>query len=234
MARTCKEILPKNIRDNHTFYGLELDPYQQKFQEALWNEDYRIVFCDAVAGTGKTTISAGMANLLYLNNKYDYNGIVYIVSPYGEKRQGYLPGDMTQKSEVYFEPFYQALYTIGLNPFVVINNDPQMSEKTKNGEAYIKCFTHTFTRGTNLEKKIAIIDESQNFSLDDLRKLLTRFHDSCKVIVIGHAGQVDLPDKFKSGFKRYYDHFNGQPYSAHCELKINHRGKISTHADEII
>ena len=54
----------------------------------------------------------------------------------------------------------------------------------KNGTNYIDCITHTFERGVNYENKVVIIDEAQNYYLDELKKVLTRCHDNCKVIVI--------------------------------------------------
>ena len=65
--------------ENHPFYGLELDEEQQKFRDAIWSKDKPIVFCNAKAGTGKTTIATGVANLLVKYGRY--NGIVYISSP---------------------------------------------------------------------------------------------------------------------------------------------------------
>ena len=53
---------PKSIGD--AFYGLQLDEEQLTFANAIWNPDIDIVFVDAKAGTGKTTIAVGVANLL--------------------------------------------------------------------------------------------------------------------------------------------------------------------------
>ena len=58
--------------------------------------------------------------------------------------------------------------------------------------------------------------------------------DNCKVIVIGHSGQVDLyHNPENSGFIRYLNHFKDDPRTAVCELKTNHRGWISSHADDL-
>ena len=89
------------------FYGLTLDEKQLEFANAIWNPDIDIVFCNARAGTGKTTVAAGVANMLQGYGMFD--SIVYIMAPYGERKQGYLPGDITQKSSVYFEAFMQTM-----------------------------------------------------------------------------------------------------------------------------
>lgn len=225
-----KKGCPQTLR-NHPFYGFKLDPEQQQFVDYMWDDKYRIVFCNSKAGTGKTQLATGVANLLY--EYKDYDGIVYIVSPYGEDKQGFLPGDITKKSEIYYEPFYQSLIKCGLNPFTVIDDQPQISEKRKDSECFIRCFTHTYLRGVNLEKKIIILDEAQNFTFSDLKKTLTRISDTCKTIVIGHTGQIDLTNKKYSGFCTYFGQAGYEDFAAVCTLSKNYRGIVSTWADSI-
>lgn len=215
--------------NGHPFYGLKLDDEQIAFRDAIWNPEKLIVFCNARAGTGKSLIATATANLLVQYGKYD--GIVYIASPTQEQKQGYLAGSIQEKSEPYFEPFYQALERIGVNTYTALIDDVM---NQKNGTGYIQCMTHTFLRGCNFENKVVILDESQNFYTDELKKVLTRIHDNCKVIVIGHSGQIDLyshPEK--SGFVRYLDHFKNDDRCVVCELTHNHRGWISSWADEL-
>lgn len=223
-----KPQVPQNLAA-HPFYGLQLDEYQEKFRDAIWNPEKQIVFCNAKAGTGKTTIATATADLLC---QYGiYSGIVYIAAPTQEQKQGYLAGSIEEKSEPYFEPFYEALQKIGANLNTVLF-DNIMNEK--NGTAYIRCITHTFLRGTNFENKVVIIDEAQNYYFDELMKVLTRMHDNCKVIVIGHHGQIDLyKNPERTGFIRYLDWFAPDPRCAVCELKKNYRGWISQHADNL-
>lgn len=211
------------------FYGLILDEQQQRFVSAILDPEKTIVFCNAVAGTGKTTLAMGAANKLVKDNRNDIDGIVYIVSPYGEEKQGYLPGSVTEKSEVYFEPAYQAILTCNMNPFADICTE-SMTAKKKGG-GFIKMLTHTFLRGVNLENKVVILDEAQNFTVAELKKVLTRIHDSCKVIVVGHTGQVDISGN--SGFARYIQHFDGEDRCSICKLTINHRGWLSQCADAL-
>ena len=224
-----KSVYVPETLDDHPFYGLQLDEYQKRFRDAIWNPEKLIVFCDAKAGTGKTTIATATANLLCESELYD--GIVYIAAPTQEQKQGYLAGSIEEKSEPYFEPFYDALHKLKINQNTALFKDI-MNEK--NGTAYIRCVTHTFLRGTNLEKKVVIIDEAQNYYFDELMKVLTRIHDNCKVIVIGHDGQIDLyKNPERSGFVRDLNWFMNDPRCAVCELKNNYRGWISQHADSL-
>ena len=209
------------------FYTFTLDDEQRAFVDAIKDQSKTIIFCDAPAGTGKTTLAMGAANLLYHDKRNELDGIVYIVSPYGEQKQGYLPGSITEKSEVYYEPAYQAMIEVGLNPNVVVSSECMTAKKK--GEAYVKLLTHTYLRGTNLQNKVVILDESQNYTVPELKKVLTRCHDTCKVIVIGHTGQIDI--RGGSGFQKYLEHFEGHEKCAVCRLTTNHRGWLSTYAD---
>lgn len=220
---------PPKTFDDHPFYGLNLDEEQLAFANAIWNPDIDIVFCNAKAGTGKTTIATGVANLLIQYGMF--SNLVYIMSPYGERKQGWLPGTITEKSSVYFEAFYQALVTCGVNPITAINDESMVNQK--NGTGYITCITDTFLRGTNLDDVVVIIDEAQNYTVSQLKKTLTRIGTKVKVIVIGHELQCDLDHPAESGFMKYIEHFSSEERAAICNLTINHRGWISRCADEV-
>lgn len=219
---------PEKI-DGRLFYGLQLDEEQVAFANAIWNPDIDIVFCNARAGTGKTTVATGVANLLVEYGKF--RNLVYIMSPYGERKQGWLPGTITEKSSVYFEAFYQALITCNVNPHTAINDESMVNQK--NGTGFITCITDTFLRGTNLDDAVVIIDEAQSYTVSQLKKTLTRIGKKVKVIVIGHTLQCDLDRPAESGFAKYIHHFANKERAALCNLTINHRGWISQCADEV-
>lgn len=220
---------PANLTD-HPFYGYRLDPEQTEFANAIWNPDNDIVFCDAIAGSGKTTVATGVANLLVQYGFYDK--IVYIMSPCADNKQGWLPGSITEKSAVYFEAFYQALVNCNVNLQTALNDEAMVNQK--NGTAYITTITDTYLRGSNIENAVVIIDESQNFTIEQLRKTLTRVCPTTKVIVIGHTLQCDLPRPSMSGFAAYLKHFTGMERCQICKLTTNHRGWVSQWADKYI
>lgn len=219
---------PKTLKNN-PFYGMKLDPEQEEFRDAIWDKDKLIVFANSRSGSGKTQVAVGTANLLVEYGLYD--NIIVVMFPCAEEKQGYLPGDITQKSEVYFEPVYQALIKCGIEPHRVVS-DESMATK-KRGDSYVKLLTSTYLRGTNFENAVVIIDEAQNGTLGELKKVLTRCSDTCKVIVCGHVGQIDLRHPTMSGFARYIEHFQNEEWAKVVELKTNHRGLVSTKADEL-
>ena len=227
--QTIVSEAPKTLKDS-MFYGITLDDEQKTFRDAIWNPKNLIVFADARAGTGKTLVAVATANLLVQYGKYD--GIVYIVSPVQESKSGFLPGDADEKTRVYTEPLYDALNKIGVNPYTAVNQESIMNQKQ--GTGYIDCLSHLWLRGCNLENKVCILDESQNMYVDELKKVLTRISDTSKTIVIGHTGQCDLyHNPERSGFAPYIEHFRDKEYAQICELTTNHRGRVSSWADEI-
>lgn len=222
--------LPEKL-DDHIFYGLKPNKEQIEFRNSIWDKEVDVVFCNAKAGTGKTTIAIATGIMMVKYGLYDE--IIYVASPCAENKQGFLPGSFAEKSSPYFVPVYDALKACNEDANVVICSDESGEEKY--GGVTIKCVTHTFLRGTNFQgKKFIILDESQNFKEDDLRKTLTRVCELGKTVVIGHSGQIDLPDKKLSGFERCIRHFKSKNdgRARFHELVENFRGWVSQTADE--
>lgn len=227
----CADKMPPPATlEDHPFYGLMLDSEQAEFRDAIWSDENIIVFCNAAAGTGKTLVATATADLLVRYGKFD--SIVYLVSPYAESKQGYLPGTLAEKSQYYYQPLRQALMAIGVDSISAISDESMQSQKM--GVGYISCQTDSFIRGVNYKRSVVIIDEAQNYTISQLRTALTRCSDDCKVIVIGSMRQIDLDDPFDSGFQYCIEHFSGQPWSKLVSLTMNHRGKLSSHADEMV
>ena len=226
-----RSVAPANL-NNHIFFGLKLDEHQRVFRDAIYNEDKKIVFCNAVAGSGKTTIAVATAVLMCDYGLYD--NIVYVMHSVGDA-QGFLPGTISEKSSVWFEGLYQALIVANKQPHTVISTESMANQK--NGTGTVTAITDSYLRGSNIGaegKTILIVDEAQNFDEHSLRKTLTRACDNTKVIVIGHEGQIDLPKNARSGFKPCMEHFRNKnvEWAEFCELKNNYRGLVSNVADE--
>ena len=217
--------------DGHIFYGLQLDEDQKQFRDAIWNDDIEVVFVDAKAGSGKTTIAVATAVMAVKYRKY--GEIYYVMHSVGDA-QGFLPGTISEKSSVWFEPLYQALIEAGENPEQVVKNTVSQKE----GTSFVTALTTSYLRGSNIgggeKKTILIIDEAQNYDEFSLRKTLTRACKGTKVIVIGHTLQCDLPAGKRSGFEPCMEHFRAKedPRVAFCKLTTNHRSWVANVADE--
>ena len=225
--------IPETL-DDHIFYGLTLDEDQRRFRDSIYDRNNIVTICNAKAGSGKTLIAVATGILLVNYGLYD--GIVYIFAPTMEQKQGYIPGDTDDKNAPYRQPLDDALVTIGLNPDNVIKGDNMKA--IKEGKAFIDFTAHTFLRGVNFENKVVIVDDMQNYYKDDCKKVLTRIHDTCKVVLIGHTGQCDiLSHPERSGFAPYlsaFERIKDDPRVSVCQLNKNYRGWFSTFCDEVI
>jgi phosphate starvation-inducible protein PhoH len=212
--------LPKN----NLLFGFEprLTNEQREYVNSIF--DYKFTIVNAKSGTGKTTLAVASAKLLN-------QPLVYIFAPVQEKEMGFRPGTQEDKEQEYLFPLIDALKEIREDPRFAIykEDDPEFINK----QAWVYPKSHIFARGTNIKNCTVIIDEAQNFTRGELKKVLTRIHDTCTVIMIGHDGQCDLKDPKKSGFVPYMKHFETEEYANVCALNINFRGKIAQHADNL-
>lgn len=224
--------IPKEL-DAQSFYGLKLDSDQIEFVKKIFDPEIDIVFCNARSGSGKTVCALGAAKLLVKSGAY--NEIQYLMIPHSEKEQrcGYRPGTTETKLSPYFLPLYDAAPTLNINQYTDINTASDDWQPA--GGGYITCVTDIWMRGRTIKPgTILIIDETQNGFVDQIKTILTRTTDGCKVICIGQREQCDLINHAdKSGFIPYLEHFRGQDRCAVCELHTNHRGWISTWADQM-
>lgn len=223
------KISPENL-DEHPFYGLEVTDLEQKtFRDALWNPNNRFVAVDACSGSGKTTISVAVACLLCHYGRMD--GVIYLRIPTAasEGRVGFLPGSLAEKTKYYMQPLYNSLSKIGENPYTVVNDDTLINQK--NGTGFITAMTDVYIRGDDISNTVIIIDEAQNATLDQLKTIITRCHDSSLVVCIGSTRQIDLPNRKNSGFVKCIEHFREQPWAQICTLSKNYRGEMSAWAD---
>ncbi|AFM40926.1 PhoH family protein [Desulfosporosinus acidiphilus SJ4] len=221
------------LPENNLLFGLapRLTPEQREYVDAIF--DYQLVMVNAKAGTGKTTLAVACAKILK-------KPLIYIFNPVQEAIMGFRPGTQSEKESIYHQPLIDALLEINENPVQCIYNEEVLANEAIRRKVSVKrvmdgiwCYPKSplFLRGTNLKDMTIIIDECQNFTAIELRKIFTRVHDSCKVICIGHSGQTDIPSS-KSGFVPYMEHFKDQPYCKIITLSKNFRGELANWADK--
>ena len=213
------------LPDGNMLFGFEskLTAEQRVYVDSIFDNQVTIV--NARAGSGKTTLAVACAAVIG-------KPLVYVFSPVSEGKMGFRPGTQQEKEAEYQQPLIDALLEIGENPAKVIHNDSDM-EALKRGDAWVYPKSHIFARGSNIKDSTVIIAESQNYTKGEMKKILTRIHDSCTVIIEGHTGQNDLPNPSKSGFAPYIEHLRDESWVTVCELNVNFRGRLSTKADDL-
>ncbi len=141
------------------------------------------------AGSGKTYLAVYEA-LLYHWAKERKRMIITRPAVEAGEKLGFLPGDMTDKLDPYMRPIYDALYDlIGIQ---------LTSDKIQKG--YIEVAPLAYMRGRTFNNCFILLDEAQNATVKQLKMVLTRLGEGCKIVIAGDPGQSDLPEyKKKSG-----------------------------------
>lgn len=216
--------------NGHPFYGLDCsDEEQVTYRDALWDKNKRIVLVDACAGSGKTTLAVAVA-LMYV--KYGIcDEAYYVRTPSSEGRIGFLPGDRSSKERSYMQPLYSSLITLGENPIALINDDNFLNQKM--GTGVFTTMTDVYILGSDFSKKFVIIDEAQCMTSEQLKSILTRCHDDCKVVVIGSTLQIQGINPEQSGLVKCINHFRDKEWAQVCHLTKNYRGELSAWADKM-
>ena len=134
------------------------------------------------AGSGKTYLAVYEA-LLHHWSKDKKRMIITRPAVEAGEKLGFLPGDMSDKLDPYMRPIYDALFDlIGIQ---------QATEKMERG--YIEVAPLAYMRGRTFNNCFIILDEAQNATIEQLKMVLTRVGEGCKVVIDGDPGQSDLP-----------------------------------------
>ena len=207
----------KNSKDRDRMYS-RFDDYQKDFFKSI--QENVFTFCEATTGSGKTTVAT--AALLDMLANGEINKIIYVrVADDRSQSIGYYPGTLEEKTAMYWEPFFEALETLGLQREAI-----QFMES----QDMIQTTLDITLRGTNMEKAGIIFDEIQNADFDTLKLVFTRCHDDVHIAAIGDGKQKDQKEA-SSVYKGYCDFLAASPMGHKCELVKNWRGKFSKLAE---
>lgn len=209
------------------FFGLTLNEGQQVFRDAIMSADKQVVIANAVAGSGKTLIAVACARMLQAYHGYD--GVVYVFSANQEQALGYRPGTTEEKILDYRVPLEDALIKLNEEPDKAISS----TDTIKMGTAWIDARPSTFLRGVNFNHKVVIIDECQNFTVPEIKKVISRCDDACKVILIGCSAQIDIGAD-RSCFERLIQYLGAYDFVKVCHLPISYRGRLCEIVDNFI
>ena len=168
---------------------------QKVFYDILSEEDTQLIMCHGIAGTGKTYVSIYKALQDILRRGTPYHKLIIInptVDVGNEDKLGFLPGELQQKIQQYNESTFTILDTI-----VGKDKASKMIHDNK-----IEIGVMNFLRGVNLENCYVILDEAQNVSPMQIKTLMTRISENCKMIIQGDMSQCD---KYKTNGMTNYE-----------------------------
>jgi phosphate starvation-inducible PhoH-like protein len=148
-----------------------------------------VVFCQGLAGSGKTHIAIGMAIEWLLKDKVGKIVITRPVVEAGEKI-GFLPGSAEEKIHPYLIPILDEI-----NHFICMADYARLKNENR-----IEIVPLGLMRGRNFHDAFIVADECQNATYEQLKMLITRIGTDSKMVLTGDAAQSDLNKHMKGGF----------------------------------
>jgi phosphate starvation-inducible protein PhoH len=170
---------------------------QKKFFEAYKRGDYFIAL-HGVAGTGKTFCAMYKALEEVMDKNNPFKKIIVVRSAVQSREIGHLPGDISEKMEIYQQPYRQICETL----FERKDAWDRLEE-----QGFIEFISTSFIRGMSFDDAIIIVDEMQNMTFEEIDTVMTRVGYRSKIIWCGDYRQTDLNKKRNdvSGILKFFD-----------------------------
>jgi phosphate starvation-inducible protein PhoH len=193
-TRTVNNTLKVRLDDLKTFQPLTEN--QKTFFDAYKRGDY-FVALHGVAGTGKTFIALYKAIEEVLDKSNPFEKIIVVRSAVQSREIGHLPGDVTEKMDIYQQPYRQICETL----FGRKDAWDRLEE-----QGHIEFISTSFIRGMSFDDAIIIVDEMQNMNFEEIDTVMTRVGYRSKIIWCGDYRQTDLrKSNDKSGILKFFD-----------------------------
>ncbi len=219
--------------DKRTVYGVKPRNAEQAFAiSAILNSDIKLITISGVAGTGKTLIALAAA----MEQKKEYKQIYLArpIVPLSNKDIGYLPGDFKSKLNPYMEPLWDNLKFIQ-NQWNETDKEYSKITDMVNQEKLV-ITPLAFIRGRSFSNIIFIVDEAQNLTPHEVKTIITRAGENCKIILTGDVNQIDTPylDSQSNGLSYLIDRVDSHPLYAHITLEKGERSELANLANEVL
>ncbi|MFY0625083.1 MAG: PhoH family protein [Reichenbachiella sp.] len=214
-------------------YGIKPKNAEQAFAiHAMSNPEVKLVAITGVAGTGKTLMALASA----LEQRRDFKQIFLArpIVPLSNKDIGYLPGDIKSKLNPYMEPLWDNLKYIQ-NQYKESDKDYTRITEMVNKEKLL-ITPLAYIRGRSLSNIYFIVDEAQNLTPHEVKTIITRAGENCKIIFTGDINQIDTPylDSQSNGLSYLVDRLQGQDLFAHVTLEKGERSELANLANEML
>ncbi|WKN45234.1 PhoH family protein [Tunicatimonas pelagia] len=219
--------------EKRTAYGIRPKNAEQTFAlHAITNPNVRLVTVQGVAGTGKTLLA--LAGALEQRREFKQIYLARPIVPLSNKDIGYLPGDIKSKLNPYMEPLWDNLKFIQ-NQFNENDKDFTRITEMVNKEKLV-ITPLAYIRGRSLSNIFFIVDEAQNLTPHEVKTIITRAGENCKIIFTGDVYQIDTPylDSQSNGLSYLIDRIAQHPLYAHVTLVRGERSELANLANELL
>ncbi|NQX91037.1 MAG: PhoH family protein [Flavobacteriales bacterium] len=214
-------------------YGIKPKNAEQAFAlHAIMNPEVSLVTVSGVAGTGKTLLA--LAGSLEQKNRYDQIILARPIVPLSNKDIGYLPGDAEEKVNPYMQPLWDNLKFIKSQ--FGENEKKYRAIQEMQAQGKIEICPLAYIRGRSLSNVIFIVDEAQNLTPHEVKTIITRAGENCKIILTGDVRQIDTPylDEQSNGLSYVIDKLKGKPLFCHVTLDKGERSDLANLANNYL
>lgn len=154
---------------------------QQKYIDALLDENTDIVVVSGPAGTGKTYLAMQAAIKAFKAQECDRIILTRPAIGVDDEQHGFLPGDINQKMEPWTRPLIDVL-----REYYPAKEITRMLE-----EQIIEISPLAFCRGRNFKYSWIVLDEAQNATPSQIKMIMTRIGIGSKIVITGDTDQAD-------------------------------------------
>jgi PhoH-like ATPase len=211
-------------------YGIKPKNAEQAFAlHAIMNDDVNLVTICGVAGTGKTLLA--LAGALEQRNRFNQIILARPIVALSNRDLGFLPGDAEDKVNPYMQPLWDNLNFIK-SQFGENERKFRAIDEMK-AEGKITICPLAYIRGRSLSNAIFIVDEAQNLTPHEVKTIITRAGENCKIILTGDVRQIDTPylDEQSNGLSYVIDRLRGKDLYAHVTLDKGERSELANLAN---
>ncbi len=214
-------------------YGIKARNAEQAFAlHAIMHPEIKLVTITGAAGTGKTLLALAGA----LEQRRDFHQIYLArpIVPLSNKDIGYLPGDIKSKINPYMQPLWDNLSYIKNQVKDKEREAKKIDELVQNDKLHITPLA--YIRGRSLSNVVFIIDEAQNLTPHEVKTIITRAGENCKIIFTGDIFQIDTPylDAQSNGLSFLVDRISNQKIYAHIKLEKGERSELANLASMML
>ena len=155
---------------------------QQKFFD-LYKTGHYFIGLFGSPGTGKTFLPLYRAFEEVLDKTNTFNQVVVVRSAVQVRDQGFVPGDLEEKMDIYEVPYQEICETL-------FGRSDAWDRLKEQGHA--RFISTTAIRGISIDDAIVIVDECQSMTWHELHSVMTRVGYRSKIIFVGDLKQNDL------------------------------------------
>ena len=153
---------------------------QRRLDGAIFSST--LTFAVGPAGVGKTWLTAARMAEAFVAEDVDRLIVTRPAAAAGEEL-GFLPGDLSEKIAPWAKPVYDV--------FAEIMGSGRLEYELKAGK--IEFSPLGFLRGNTFKRAMVLLDEAQNTTPSQMKLVLTRVGEDCRIIVDGDLAQKDIP-----------------------------------------